>query len=55
MQAYKELLDGHPSETEIRSFLVDGEQISVTLRIPDMLRGAAKDEAVLRDMGFLRS
>ena len=39
-------------ETEIRSFLVDGDQVSVTLRIPDTLRDAAKEEAALRGMSF---
>ena len=52
MQSYKDLIEGSPSETEIRSYLVDGDQVSVTLRIPNTLRDAAKDEAVLRGMSF---
>lgn len=32
--------------------LVDGERVSVTLRIPETLRDAAKDEAALRGMSF---
>lgn len=48
---YKELIKGNPGETEIRSFLVNGDQVSVTLRIPDTLRDAAK-EAALRGMSF---
>ena len=32
--SYKELIKSNPDETEIRSFLVDGDQVSVTLRIP---------------------
>ncbi len=52
MTAYKELLERNPSETEIRSYLVDGERVSVTLRIPETLRDAAKDEAALRGMSF---
>ena len=52
MTAYKELLEGNPSETKIRSYLVDGERVSVTLRIPETLRDAAKDEAALRGMSF---
>ena len=43
--SYKELIKGNPDETEIRSFLVNGNQVSVTLRIPDTLRDAAKEEA----------
>ena len=46
--SYKELIKSNPDETEIRSFLVDGDQVSVTLRIPDTLRDAAKEEAALR-------
>ena len=49
---YKELIKGNPGETEIRSFLVNGDQVSVTLRIPDTLRDAAKEEAALRGMSF---
>ena len=52
MTAYMELIEENPSETEIRSYLVDGERVSVTLRIPEMLRDAAKDEAALRGMSF---
>lgn len=52
MQSYKDLIEGSPSETEIRSYLVDGDQVSVTLRIPNTLRDAAKDEAALRSMSF---
>ena len=52
MQSYKDLIEGSPSGTEIRSYLVDGDQVSVTLRIPDTLRDAAKDEAALRGMSF---
>ena len=43
--SYKELIKSNPDETEIRSFLVEGDQVSVTLRIPDTLRDAAKKGA----------
>ena len=46
--SYKELIKSNPDETEIRSFLVDGDQVS----IPDTLRDAAKEEAALRGMSF---
>lgn len=49
---YKQLINANPSQTEIRSYLVGGNQISVTLRIPDALRDAAKEEASLRGMSF---
>ena len=53
--SYKQLIKSNPDETEIRSFLVDGDQVSVTLRIPDTLRDAAKEEAALRGMSFVRT
>lgn len=52
MDSYKELLESCPNETELRSYLVDAERVSVTLRIPETLRDAAKDEATLRGMSF---
>ncbi len=52
MRSYTDFIDGLPSETEIRSYLVDGNRVSVTLRIPDTLRDAAKAEASLRGMSF---
>ena len=53
--SYKELIKSNPDETEIRSFLVDGDQVSVTLRIPDTLRDAAKEEAALRGIATTMS
>ena len=52
LDTYKELIKGNPDETEIRSFLVSGDQVSVTLRILDTLHDAAKEEAALRGMSF---
>lgn len=52
MPGYKDLITKNPSETAIRSYLVQGDQVSVALRIPDTLRDAAKDEAPLRGMSF---
>ncbi len=49
---YKELLESKPTETEIRTYLVEGERVPVTMRIPDTLRDAAKEEAALRGMSF---
>ena len=49
---YRQLIDASPSQTEIRSFLVDGNQVSMTLLIPNALRNAAKEEAALRGMSF---
>ena len=49
---YAELLDKHAGENEIRSFLVDGDTVPVTLRIPANLRDSAKEAAALRGMSF---
>lgn len=52
MKSYTELVDSKASETDIRRYLVEGERVSVTMRIPDTLRDAAKEEATLRGMSF---
>lgn len=52
MRTYGELVQKKADETEIRRFLVDGNHVSVTLRIPCTLRDAAKEEAALRGMSF---
>ena len=52
MRSYTELVDSNASETDIRRYLVEGERVSVTMRIPDTLRDAAKEEAALRGMSF---
>lgn len=52
MRSYTELVDSKASETDIRRYLVEGERVSVTMRIPDTLRDAAKEEAAMRGMSF---
>ncbi len=52
MTSYTELVEAKASETDIRRYLVDGERVSVTMRIPDTLRDAAKEEAALHGMSF---
>ena len=47
---YADLLDGHASRSEMQSFLVDGENVAVTVRIPDNMRDAAKEAAELADL-----
>lgn len=39
---YADLLRKDASATDIREFLVSGEQTAITVRIPDTLRDAAK-------------
>ena len=39
MPGYKNLIAEKPRETAIHSYLVEGDQASVTLRIPDTLHG----------------
>lgn len=52
MPGYKDLIAKKPGEMAIRSFLVEGDQVSVTLRIPDTLRDAAKEAAALKGTSF---
>ena len=52
MESYTGLVNAHATETEIRRHLVEGERASITIRIPDTLRDAAKEEAALRGMSF---
>lgn len=58
MESYKELVGRDATKDEIRRHLAEGERVSMTLRIPDTLRDAAKEEAALRGMSlseFLRT
>ena len=38
--------DANP--TDIKEYLVSGDQAAITIRIPDMLRDAAKEAAALK-------
>lgn len=49
---YTDLLDGHASRSEMQSFLVDGENVAVTVRIPENMRDAAKEAAELNGVSF---
>ncbi|MDO4850831.1 MAG: hypothetical protein Q4A93_03125 [Actinomycetota bacterium] len=49
---YSELLDSGASPTEIQSYLVDSELVSVTIRIPRTLRDSAKEAAILNGLTF---
>lgn len=50
--SYSELINSDASETELRSYLVDGDVVPVTMRIPANLRDSAKEAASLRGISF---
>lgn len=49
---YVDLVKQDVDETDMRTFLADGENVAVTIRIPKNLRDAAKKEAELRGTTF---
>lgn len=49
---YSELLDSGAAPGELQSFLVDGNAVPVSMRIPENLRDAAKEAAELSGMSF---
>ena len=49
---YTDLVDSGASTTEIQEFLVDGDSVPVTLRIPQNLRDSAKQAASLSGLTF---
>lgn len=50
--SYSDLLKSNANETDIRSYLTEGNQVSVAFRIPQNLRDRAKQTAELRGMSF---
>lgn len=49
---YSELLDSGATPGELQSFLVGGNVVPVSMRIPENLRDAAKETAELSGMSF---
>lgn len=49
---YTELIDKSATKAEQQSYLVDGETVAITIRIPCNLRDTAKEIATLRGMSF---
>lgn len=49
---YSELLDSGAAPGELQSYLVDGNAVPVSMRIPENLRDAAKEAAELSGMSF---
>lgn len=49
---YSELLDNGAAPSELQAFLVGGNTVPVSMRIPENLRDAAKEAAALSGMSF---
>ena len=49
---YTELVNCGATQTEIQAFLVEGEIVPITLRIPKTLRDSAKEAAALSGVNF---
>ena len=49
---YSEMLDSGATPRELRSFLVGGDVVPVSMRIPENLRDTAKEAAELSGMSF---
>ncbi|MDY3129322.1 MAG: hypothetical protein SOW20_04770 [Berryella intestinalis] len=49
---FNELCEDEVSDTEKRTFLVSGETVAVTIRIPKNLKEAVVDQATLSGLSF---
>lgn len=49
---YAELIENGASITDARKYLVGGETVAVTIRIPENLRDSVKERAALRGTSF---
>ena len=49
---YSELIDEGTTSTEMRKYLIEGETVAITIRIPKNLRDSAKEAAALRGTSF---
>lgn len=45
---YADMIRNDANSTDIREYLVSGDQTAITIRIPDTLRDAAKEAAALK-------
>ena len=50
--SYIELVKNGADPTEIQQYLAQGEQVAITIRLPENLRNAAKAAAVLQGTNF---
>lgn len=46
------MLKSNVDETDMRMLLTTGDQVAVTIRIPESLRDAAKEAAEMRGVSF---
>ena len=49
---YSELIESEAKDSEVQTFLVDGDVVPMTIRIPCNLRDSAKEAASLRGMSL---
>lgn len=49
---YADLIDGNITESELKAYLVEGENVAVTVRIPKNMRDVAKQSAELSGVSF---
>lgn len=49
---YSEMMESGAKESEVQAFLVDGDTVPMTIRIPSNLRESAKEAASLRGMSL---
>lgn len=49
---YADLIDGNATESELKAYLVEGENVAVAVRIPKNMRDIAKQAAELSGASF---
>ena len=49
---YADLIDGNVTKSELKTYLVRGENVAVTVRIPKNMRDIAKQAAELSGVSF---
>lgn len=49
---YADLIDGNVTKSELKAYLVEGENVAVTVRIPKNMRDVAKQAAELSGVSF---
>lgn len=49
-----DLIDGNVTESELKAYLVEGENVAVTVRIPKNMRDVAKQAAELTGVSFTK-